>query len=75
MSQEEADQLFQSYITDKEAKIAKRFEQTLAEKEEFRLRINGTPTPIYVEETAATEALSDFQEEAASEEASVSEEE
>lgn len=62
MSQEAADALYEEYITAKEAKIAARFEQSLKEKLDFHARVSGSPKKVYVEEAAATEALSQFQE-------------
>jgi len=62
MSQEEADRLFGEYVDAKEAKVAERFEQTKQERLEFLKKVSGSPKKVYVEETAATAALSDFQE-------------
>ena len=61
-SQEEADRLFNEYVTTKEAMVAERFEQTRQEKLEFLKKVSGSPKKVYVEEAAATAALSEFQE-------------
>ena len=62
MSQEDADRLFQEFVDAKEAKVAARFEQTKLEKLEFLKQVSGSPKKVYVEEAAATAALSEFQE-------------
>ncbi len=62
MSQEAADELFNEYVTAKEARIAERFAQSLQEKLDFHKRVSGSPKKVYVEEAAASAALSDFQE-------------
>jgi len=75
MTQEAADNLYQEYITAKEAKVAARFEQTLQEKLDFHKRVSGSPTKQYVEEAAAVEALTDFQESGDAEEVTTAVEE
>ena len=62
MSQEEADKLFGEFVEAKESKVAARFEQTKQERLEFLKQVSGSPKKVYVEQAAATEALSDFQE-------------
>ena len=62
LSQEEADQLLAAHIEAKEAKVAERFELSKKEQLEFYKQVSGSPKKQYVEETAATEALKDFQE-------------
>jgi len=62
MTQEDADRLLGEFVEAKEAKVAERFEQTKQEKLEFLKKVSGSPKKVYVEEAAATAALSDFQE-------------
>ena len=45
ISQEQADEKYNAYIEDKEARIARRFEQTARERAEFLAKVNGTPPP------------------------------
>lgn len=61
--QEEADRLFQEWISAKEEKVAARIEREQKKKAEFLRRISGTPGQAKVaDHTAATEALEEFRE-------------
>ncbi len=71
LSQEEADKLFDGFVEDKETKILARIEQTKEERKNFLKHVSGSVKKKYVEETAATDALTDFQEKPASEEPKV----
>ena len=62
ITQEEADKLLAAHIESKESKVAERMEQSKKEQLEFYKRVSGSPKKQYVEETAATDALKDFQE-------------
>jgi small subunit ribosomal protein S16 len=55
LTQEEADQRYQSWIADKEAKIAARRKASADEKAAFHKRVSGTPKPIVVKEVPVEE--------------------
>ncbi len=62
LTQEEADRLLEQHVQAKEQKVADRIAQSRQEKLEFYKQVSGSIKKAYVEETAATEALKDFQE-------------
>ena len=45
-SQEEAEKMFAEYMEAKDGKVARRMEQTKAEKRRFQEKLSGTPSPL-----------------------------
>ena len=69
MTQEQADELFNQYVEEKEGRIAARKAQTEKEKLDFYKKVSGSTTKQYVEEKSDDAAAEAFREqgEAASE--------
>ncbi len=61
MTQEEADQLFNTYVEQKEAKINERREAYKQERLAFHRAVNGTPEAVYKKEDSAEETVKEFQ--------------
>ena len=58
LTQEEADLKWNAFIQEKEEKIRKRFEETLAKKLEFQKQVSGIPPVVVREEEPVEEAES-----------------
>jgi len=69
LSQEKADQMYQDWIGEKDAKIAKRFEETKAEKQAFYKAVSGVPGAVKADHSAAETELAEFQETAVDDDA------
>jgi small subunit ribosomal protein S16 len=68
MSQEAADELYNAYISEKEARVDARKAQTVQERIDFHKQVFGAPVKAQKVVETATEALAEFNEAAASSE-------
>lgn len=62
MTQEQAEEMFQKHMDEKEAKIASRFEQSRQEHLDWLKKVSGTAVPVVRDIQGDEESLAQFQE-------------